>query len=46
MEFQLNDEQQAFSDLARQILEEGATHERMREIGDRLLLFGEGEIHA
>jgi alkylation response protein AidB-like acyl-CoA dehydrogenase len=32
VEFRLNDEQQAFSDLARQILEEGATHERMREI--------------
>lgn len=32
MDFQLNDEQQAFADLARQILEEGASHERMREI--------------
>ncbi len=32
MDFKLSDEQQAFADLARQILEDGATHERMREI--------------
>jgi alkylation response protein AidB-like acyl-CoA dehydrogenase len=32
LDFQLSDEQQAFADLARQILEDGASHERMREI--------------